>query len=84
MHTVVIPIKCTCPLLGLKFEADPLSKCNVIIRVMDYSSATHAPWEEQLLNHTVLLVGNFPVFTLHEVTIELEKYDVMDYKSVTI
>ena len=51
---------------------------------MDYSSVTHVPWEEQLLNHTVLLVGNVPVFTLHEVTVELEKYDVMDYESVTI
>ena len=83
-RNVTIPIKCTCPLLGLKFESDPLSKRNIIVGVMDYSSATHVPWEDHLISHTVLLVGDVPVFTVREVTIELEKYDVMDYTSVTI
>ena len=58
---VTIPIKCTTPLLGIKLESDPLSRRNVIVDVLPNSSAHQVSWEDHLLNHTIVVIGDVPV-----------------------
>ena len=82
--TLEIPIKCTCDLLGICLEADPMTKRNIIVDVVENSSASHLDWQPKLLNHTIVKVGPTPVYYMSEVTTAFANYDVMTHDSIPI
>ena len=41
-------------------------------------------WEEDLLSHTILKVGEYPVYTIYEVTKAFNQYDISFCDTLTI
>jgi hypothetical protein len=55
-QVIKVPLACTFSLLGLNLEADPMSRCNIIINVAEFSSASHVDWEHDMRFRTTVMI----------------------------
>jgi hypothetical protein len=81
---VRIVVLCSFPHLGLLIVSDPMSHCNIVSEVTEFSSAAKIDWEHDLRYCTIIQVDDTPVFLVKDVHKALANVDQATHESIRL
>jgi hypothetical protein len=79
-----IAVLCDFPHLGLLLVSDPMSRCNIVSEVTEFSSAADIDWEHGLRYHTNIQVDDTPVFLVNDIHKALAHVDQATHESICL